>query len=155
NVSLSQLMLPRLIFGIGMPLFFVPLIAMSLSGLPPQRVASASGLVNFLRMLGGGFGASISISIWDHRQALHDAQLTAAASTPDLFNEAILGRLGDMGLGAKASAVALAHMIGRQAFMLATNDFFWLSGWLFLALMMSVWAAKGPFGQAAAGAGGH
>jgi DHA2 family multidrug resistance protein len=155
DVSLSQLMLPRLIFGIGMPLFFVPLIAMSLSGLPPQRIASASGLANFLRMLGGGFGASISISIWDQRQALHDTQLTAAASTPDLFNHAFFGQLGELGLGAQASAVQLAHLISRQAFMLATNDFFWLSGWLFLALMVLVWAAKGPFGRTAGASGGH
>src|SRR5690606_3518732 len=109
----------------------------------------ASGLANFLRMLGGGFGAAIRISIWDHRQALHDTQLTAAASTPDAFNHAFFGLLGELGLSAQASAVQLAHLISRQAFMLATNDFFWLSGWLFLALMVLVWAAKGPFGRTA------
>lgn len=148
NVDLSQLMAPRFIFGIGMPLFFVPLIAMSLSGLAPHRVASASGLLNFLRMLAGGFGASISIAIWDQRQALHDARLSASVSPNDPFTHSIYAHLEQLGVGAKASAADLAHVIVRQSFMLATNDFFWLSGCVFVALLALVWFAKGPFGAA-------
>ncbi len=147
DVALSQLMWPRLVFGVGVPLFFVPLMTMSLAGLPAQRVASASGLANFLRLLGGSFGASLSITIWDQRQALHDVRLTAAASTSGFFDEA-LAHLGNVGLDAKEAALVLAHSIAREAFMLATNDFFWLSGWAFLALLALVWAAKGPFGTA-------
>ncbi len=145
GVDLSQLMIPRLVFGIGMPLFFVPLIAMSLSGLPGHRVASASGLLNFLRMLAGGFGASISITLWDRRQAVHDAHLSAAASLHDPFTDGLFSHLARLGVGAKASVAEFAHIISRQAFMLATNDFFWLSGWVFLALLALVWLARGPF----------
>lgn len=73
-------------------MFFIPLIAMSISGLPPQRIASASGLFNFMRMLAGGFGASISIALWDQRQALHDARLSAAASVNDRSPVTLLPR---------------------------------------------------------------
>ncbi len=150
NIDLSQLMIPRLIFGIGMPLFFVPLITMSLSGLAPHRVASASGLLNFLRMLAGGFGASISIAIWDQRQALHDARLSASASLHNPFTQHVFSKLAEIGVGAKTSIAEFAHVIDKQSFMLATNDFFWLSGCVFVALLALVWFAKGPFGAAAA-----
>jgi hypothetical protein len=41
--------------------------------------------------------------------------------------------------------------IVRQAYMLATADFFWLSGCLFLGLLL-VWFARPPFSSAAAAA---
>jgi DHA2 family multidrug resistance protein len=34
--------------------------------------------------------------------------------------------------------------VSRQAFMLATNDVFWLSGWVFLALIGVIWFARVP-----------
>lgn len=154
NVDLAQLMVPRLVFGIGIPLFFIPLIAMSVSGLPPERIASASGLFNFMRMLAGGFGASISVAIWDQRQALHDARLSEVATVHNPFTNEVFNKLGELGMSAKASLADLAHVISQQSFMLATNDFFWLSGWVFLALLGLVWFAKrSGGGSAPAGAG--
>jgi hypothetical protein len=32
--------------------------------------------------------------------------------------------------------------------MLAANDIFWISGWLFLVLIVSVWLTRKPFGAA-------
>ncbi len=52
----SQLTMPRFALGLGMAFFFIPLMSITLSGLPPTRLASASGLSNFLRMVGGSFG---------------------------------------------------------------------------------------------------
>ncbi|MCL5799292.1 MAG: hypothetical protein M1574_04195 [Gammaproteobacteria bacterium] len=39
----------------------------------------------------------------------------------------------------------LAHTVLRHAFMMATDDYFWLSGWLFLLSVPLVWMARGPF----------
>jgi DHA2 family multidrug resistance protein len=36
----------------------------------------------------------------------------------------------------------LSRTVGQQAFMLATNDVFWLSGWVFLVLIGVIWLAK-------------
>ena len=33
----------------------------------------------------------------------------------------------------------------QQAYMLATNDLFWLWGWVFLVLIGVVWVARPPF----------
>ena len=49
-------------------------------------------------------------------------------------------------LGSSQGAVMpLAHTVLRHAFMMATDDFFWLSGWLFLLSVPLVWMARGPF----------
>jgi DHA2 family multidrug resistance protein len=144
NGDLAQMMLPRVLFGIGIPLFFIPLTAISLSGLAPERIASAAGLFNFMRLLAGSFGASLAVTLWDRRAALHDAHLSAAAAVHGPFGQHILDTLGQLGMSSKASLAELAHVISRQSFMLATNDYYWISGWLFLALLALVWFAKRP-----------
>ena len=152
QVEFSQLVIPRLVFGLGVPCFFIPLIAMSLSGLPPNRVASASGLTNFLRILGGSFGVSLSVTLWDRRQSFYDNRLIEQFTA---FNPVIhhhLDQLQGLGLDHLAAVAALMRTTSQQAFMLATNDFFWLSGWLFLGLLVLVWFARAPFTVAGAGA---
>jgi len=52
-VTFSMLAWSRFAQGVGLALFFVPLMSIVLSGLPPGRVASASGLANTLRTLAG------------------------------------------------------------------------------------------------------
>jgi DHA2 family multidrug resistance protein len=40
---------------------------------------------------------------------------------------------------------SLGQETSRQAYMLATNEMFWLCGWIFLLLTTTIWLAKGPF----------
>jgi DHA2 family multidrug resistance protein len=145
DVDFGHLVLPRLVFGLGVPCFFIPLIAMSLSGLPASRVASASGLTNFLRILGGSFGVSLSVTLWDRRQAFYDYRLTEHITEYNPVVQHQVEQLQGLGLDPLAANVTLAKAASQQAFMLATNDFFWLSGWIFVALLVLVWFARPPF----------
>ena len=151
GVTLPQLMLPRLIYGATMPLFFVPLMSMAFAGLPPQRVASASGLINFIRMLGAGFGASLGIALWDQREALHDARLSEVVAV----SHGQFAALQSLGASSAQGLAELAGSIKQQAFMQATDDFSWLSGCVFVALVVLVWFARRnvPTAAAAADAG--
>lgn len=45
------------------------------------------------------------------------------------------------------------HVISRQGFMLATNDFYWLSSWAFLRLIGGWFAKRAGGGSAASGGG--
>ena len=152
QVEFRQLVLPRLVFGLGVPCFFIPLIAMSLSGLPQSRVASAAGLTNFLRILGGSFGVSLSVMLWDRRQSFYDNRLGEQITAFNPVVQHHLDRLHGLGLDPDMANAALAHATSQQAFMLATNDFFWLSGWLFIGLLVLVWFARPPFTAAGAAA---
>ena len=68
-------MLPQFIQGAAMATFFVPLTAVTLSGLPHHRIPAAAGLSNFFRIVAGAFGASVFTTQWENRAALHHAQL--------------------------------------------------------------------------------
>src|SRR6185437_10596861 len=69
------LMIPTIIQGAAMAMFFIPLVTLSLSGLAAQKIPSASGLFNFARITAGSFGTSITTTFWDDRATLHHAQL--------------------------------------------------------------------------------
>jgi DHA2 family multidrug resistance protein len=57
----------------------LPLTTITLSGLPPERLAAASSL-NFTRTLAGSIGTSITTTMWTNREALHHAQLTESVT---------------------------------------------------------------------------
>ena len=63
DVTMGYIELIRFVQGAGVPCFFIPLIAVLLSGLPGKDIASAAGLSNFLRILGGSFGTSIFVTV--------------------------------------------------------------------------------------------
>ncbi len=51
---------PQFIQGFAVACFFMPLTTITLSGLPPERLAAASSLSNFTRTLAGSIGTSIT-----------------------------------------------------------------------------------------------
>jgi DHA2 family multidrug resistance protein len=136
EVSFPMLAWSRFAQGVGLALFFVPLMSIVLSGLPPGRVASASGLANTLRTLAGSFATSLTTTWWDRREALHQTRLSESIT---LFNSPAQGQ---------TAFATLERSIMQQAYMLATNDLFWLWGWTFLALIAVVWFARPPFSAA-------
>src|SRR5262249_32019348 len=75
SADFTTLMIPTIIEGAAMATFFVPLITLGMSGLSPDRIPAASGLMNFARITAGSFGTSIATTLWDRRASLHHAQL--------------------------------------------------------------------------------
>src|SRR3546814_14573690 len=68
---------------ISMATFFIPLTTLTLAGLDPHRIPAAAGLSNFVRLVFGAFGTSITTTMWENRAGLHHAQLTEAAGTEE------------------------------------------------------------------------
>jgi len=153
DATLGTLLVPTLIQGIAMAFFFIPLIAIGLSGLTPDRIPSASGLMNFARITAGSFGTSIVTTLWDRRATLHHAQLVEHLSAGDPVSSQALANLQSGGLGAQQSYGLLNRLVDNQAFMLSANDIFYASGVLFLILVFVIWLARpGAGGAAPAGA---
>jgi len=145
SVGFTQLIGPRFIQGLGLAFFFTPLITIVISELPPDRIASALGLANFCRILGGSFGTSISVTLWDRREAFHHSHLVEHINNYNPMSAGTLNYLHDLGFSGKKNLALVSNMITKQAFMLSTNDIFWLSGWAFMFLMVIIWFVKPPF----------
>jgi MFS transporter, DHA2 family, multidrug resistance protein len=149
DATLITILIPTIIQGAAVAVFFVPLITLALSGLRPDRIPAASGLFNFARITAGSFGTSIVTTFWDRRATLHHAQLaehlTAGGAGGQTF-----AALQASGFSAEQSLQLVNLQIDRQAFMLSANDIFLASAWLFLVLIAVVWLARPAAGAGSA-----
>ncbi len=160
NATVGVLLVPTFIQGLALATFFIPLIALSLSGLSPERIPSASGLINFARITAGSFGTSITTTVWDRRATLHHAQLVEHLTQSDPVAGQAFSNLQAGGFGTDQSYALVNRLVDQQAFMLSANDIFYVSGLLFLGLIVLVWFARpqkvgGGGGASAAAAGAH
>ncbi|ACC73143.1 DHA2 family efflux MFS transporter permease subunit [Paraburkholderia phymatum] len=156
GVDQWTLVLPTLLQGIPMALFFVPLTAIILSGLPADKIPAAAGLSNFVRIFAGGVGTSLITTGWDNRTILHHAQLAEQSSlnNPDYAN-ALTSIHATLGGGADQAVAFFERSLNAQAAMLGLNDVFWLSSMIFIVIIPLIWLtkpAKGGGGAAASGA---
>jgi len=159
DVDFGTLVVPTVIQGVAMAFFFVPLIALLLSGLQPSRIPSATGLSNFVRITAGSFGTSIATTLWSNRAALHHAQLAEHISAYDAASVQAMSQLQASGVGSEQARGLLNQMIDQQAYTFAALDVFRISALLFVLLIGLVWLARPVRGQAQDGgssaAGAH
>jgi len=162
QADFGTILIPTLIQGVAAAFFFVPLMSITMSGLTPDRMPSASGLSNFVRITAGAIGTSVSTTLWESRAALHHAQLTESINAGSSATQATLAGLRATGLSAEQALAQVNRLVDQQAFMLAADDIFYLSAIMFLFLIPLVWlthpqraAPAGPELDAGAAAGAH
>ena len=137
-----SLTLPTLVQGIAMAGFFIPLVSITLSGLPGHRIPAASGLSNFVRIMCGGIGTSIFQTAWDHRNNFHHAQLVEQANVYNpTFNQAVT-QMGNLGLTPDQAHGLINNMATQQAAQLGVNDLFYISAAIFVLLIGLIWITK-------------
>ena len=145
SASAWDFMLPLLVQGVAMSVFFLSMLTISLDGIPPQRLPSATGISNFARIVAGSFAASIITTAWDRREALHQSRLSEAVGQGVPFQMATeaLQKLG--ATSTQAAAAVTRQMVG-QAYLLASTDLFRVSAWLCAILIVIVWFTRRPKG---------
>ncbi|MBZ0087205.1 MAG: DHA2 family efflux MFS transporter permease subunit [Thermomonas sp.] len=155
DVDFSHVAWVQFLQGLGVALFFMPVLQILLSDLEQHEISAGSGLMTFLRTLGGSFSASLTTYAWTSRGAIHHAQLTEHVSTldPAAMQQVAAYGGGDLQHG----AAVVEMMISNQASQISFNEIFHLLGILFLVVIAFVWLAKPPFGAKTSGppGGGH
>ena len=141
----------RLLQGMGIGFFFVPLATLTVGRIPKEKMGNASAVFNLVRNLGGSFGVSVMATQLARRTQFHHFRLTEHLTPYDpQFQEAIprtmhwLDLHGGMGQ-ASGPGPALGLMYGelnRQASMLAFNDAFYLDGLFFVASLLMVFLIR-------------
>jgi DHA2 family multidrug resistance protein len=146
DASFGVLIMPLFVQGIAMSVFFVSMLTILLYGIPPAKIPSASGLSNFARITTGGFAASLTTVIWDRREAVHQARLTDNSTLENPVMRQVLEQLHAGGLSMAQGVGVLTRSVVSQAYMLSSLDFFWISGWICLAILPLVWLTRRAIG---------
>ncbi|PHM37953.1 multidrug efflux system protein [Xenorhabdus mauleonii] len=136
---------PQFVQGLAMACFFMPLTTITLSGLSPSRMASASSLSNFFRILSGSIGTSITTTMWTQRESIHHANFAEYINPYNPEYQQIHHQLAQLGMNDQQIAAYLAKQITNQGLIISSNEIFWFSAGIFLILTILVWLAKPPF----------
>jgi DHA2 family multidrug resistance protein len=154
QADVSTLMIPTIIQGFGMAFFFVPLMTLIMSDLPPERIPAASGLTNFARITAGAFGTSIATTLWENRAAFHHAQLAESINNASVPATQALAGFSSLGMSREQGLFYINRLIDQQAFTLSADDIFFQSAVVFLCLVVVIWMARPTHAHGPADAGG-
>lgn len=146
SASFTDFMIPLLVQGVAMSTFFLAMITISLDGIPPEQLPSATGISNFVRITAGSFAASMITAGWDRREALHQSRLSEAVGNGMPYQLAA-DALQRAGLTSTQAAGAITRQMVGQAYLLASTDLFRLSAILCAGLIVLVWFARRPAAQ--------
>ena len=153
DATMNQIMIGRFLFGMGIPFFFIPLGALIMEGLHGEELTHAAGLSNFLRTLGGAIGTAVFVTLWTRRTIFHHARLTENAIPGTPAYDQLMNQLGHAGMNSTQRYTLLDGLISQQAATQSTLDILYLTGVLFLVMIVFVFFAKPVKGATATG--GH
>jgi DHA2 family multidrug resistance protein len=153
----------RVIQGLGMPFFFVPLTYLTMAHLPREQMNNASAIFNLLRNMGGSFGVAFVTTLVARRAQLHQHHLAERLSP---FDPGLTLRLNELKstLGLKLGTFAdqsqhagemIYGALVREATSLAFNDAFYVQALLFLGLLGVLWIVRRPPTGRRPAPGGH
>ncbi|MGA7778366.1 MAG: DHA2 family efflux MFS transporter permease subunit [Paraburkholderia sp.] len=155
SVDAWHLVLPTLLQGIPTVLWFVPLVSIILSGLPPERIPAAAGLSNFARIFCGAAGTSIAGTVWAHRTAVHHVRLMEQASVDNpIFIETIASFQSKLHLDLQSALALFESMVTSQAAVMGLDDFFYASTFIFILIIPLIWLTRPTKGGDSAEASG-
>jgi EmrB/QacA subfamily drug resistance transporter len=108
TVAYSALVVPFILSGVGMALYFAPVANVVLSSVRPEEEGQASGANNAIRELGGVFGVAVLASVFAHYGGYRTGQTFVDGLVPALYVGA-----GFVAAGAVA-ALGIARKVRRQ-----------------------------------------
>ena len=133
------------------------IITVSLKTLPPEKLNSGAGTMNFIRQLGGSLGINAWVVFLEMRTHYHSDTLTATQSADNAASRELLGSverlLGEAGVSETVQQSGALHYLGQvvhaQGATLGFQDGFWI---LVAAYLIGIWPAW-MLGRKAAGKG--
>jgi DHA2 family multidrug resistance protein len=134
------LALPQLIQGVGMPFFFIPLTTLALGAVQEHEVASAAGVMNFLRTMSGAVATAIGVTMWEN----------GAQSARDTLTGVLHGTGSTMqilqahGFTVEQSRAFVSHLVDSQAIAITTVNVFELFAAIFVGAAVIIWLAPKP-----------
>ncbi|EME71192.1 major facilitator superfamily permease [Paramagnetospirillum caucaseum] len=157
-----EMFLPQAVRGLSLMFCFVPINAVALGHLPPDKVQNASGLYNLMRNLGGAIGLAAINTALTHRLDLHmlrlSETLTAARGAATGMLDGLSARLAPLldGGADRAALKLLSQLTRREAMTMAFGDVLLMMGLVFalgLLLLPLLQPVRHP--SAGDGGGGH
>ena len=133
----------QILQGTALAFLFIPLMALSMSKISPEKMGNATSIFNLMRNIGGSVGIAIMTTFLARRSQVHQSQLVAhvipgSSQTARMLRgmQANFYAHGANAVTASRKAMAAVYgMVQQQASMLAFVEAFWLMAVVFLLMI--------------------
>jgi DHA2 family multidrug resistance protein len=139
--AFAELFWPKLLEGVCLGSFFVPLTALLLHGLPQERQWRAVELASLMRLAAGAIGITMQGIVLYQRTPLHMTRFAETQTSLDSGFEQMINTLIEAGFNESGAVAKLAKLAGRNSIIHGMNDAFWMAACIFVGLAMLVWFA--------------
>ncbi|MFH7764775.1 DHA2 family efflux MFS transporter permease subunit [Acinetobacter sp. BSP-28] len=148
EADFMALALPQILQGFAVPFFFIPLSNMALASVLPQEMASAAGLMNFLRTMAGAIGASIAVTIWDDHGKVARSEMAGTLHVDEVQNTLL-----QRGMSPESSLGYISSLVDKEASTLSANHVFLILAMVFIFAGLIIWLCPRP--KVGVTGGGH
>ena len=140
DMTFWELVPAQMALGFGMPMFFIPLMSISMASVLPEETASAAGLFNFLRTTAGAFATGVIVFAWHHSTVQSHAELVGAMNnTPRT-----LAQLQAAGQSSQQALMSVDSIVQAQSTMLGTNSIFAVVALIVACVSADIWPMPKP-----------
>jgi DHA2 family multidrug resistance protein len=138
----QTIMLSLYIRGLGMGMIFTPLSTISLSQIPREKMAQASGITNTIRQLGGSLGVAILATMLTARVSFHSQVFSESVNQQSQEFKTTVNNLSTYARETAGSSPAQALKQGqslmvshlsKQAYIQGIDDDFYLAAFITLS----------------------
>ena len=156
DVAMASIVWPNVLYGLGMGMVMVPLMAIAVGTLPNEKIGNASGIFNLMRNLGGSIGISISTTFLARMTQTHQADLVGHMTPYNpVFRHQLSALVGGMSRysaapRARMQAYGMLHgVLMQQSNLKAYVDMFCWTALIMALCLPGAWllkkvVAKGP-----------
>ncbi|MFT4021105.1 MAG: DHA2 family efflux MFS transporter permease subunit [Acinetobacter sp.] len=150
EADFMTLALPQILQGFAVPFFFIPLSNIALGSVLPNEIASAAGLMNFVRTMSGAIGTSLAVTLWDDHTKMSRSEIVANLN-PEHTQQLLLQN----GFSDKTALGTISNLVDKEALTMSVNHVFLLFAIVFIVSAIVIWFCPKPRKNAAAGHAAH
>ena len=133
-------------------MYYVPITGLAMGSVEEHEMASAAGLMNFVRTIAGAFATSLVTTFWQDRRYIAHDQLSSIVDPTGQMGVIVQGLPAQAG---QFGRELLDYAVQSQSLMLATNGLMMVIGVIFFISAFAIALAPKPARTVDAASVGH
>ncbi len=139
ETTFNTMLQARIVVGIGFTLLWPPLMAITLSSVPPDKTSSAASFFNFFRIFSTSIGIAFGITIWQGRSVFHRQHLVAELNPWEQGKDSAFAPLQDLAGDNETAMWAIAEKLTDiQSLTLGLADTFMLLAIMIIPILLLI-----------------
>ena len=139
DADFMTLAMPQMLQGFAVPFFFIPLSNIALGSVLITEMASAAGLMNFLRTMAGAIGASIAVTIWDDHAKVARTEMVSSLNPTEVQNTLLQN-----GMSNETTLGVISNLVDKEAMTMSVDHVFLILTLVFVVASLIIWLAPKP-----------